>query len=94
MSDSAEGYCPCAFACHTASNPCSLSCAFHHEDRWLEDAARLAAHVAELERWKQEAIVVLGEWDEVHIALGKPGRLGESKALASAARVAELRDQC
>jgi hypothetical protein len=33
-----------------------------------------------LEKWKAEAIEVLNEWDEVWQVLGRPGRLGSSKA--------------
>jgi hypothetical protein len=30
--------------------------------------------------WKQEALLVLQSWENVHTALGEPARLGESKA--------------
>jgi len=47
--------------------------------------------VEPLEGWKESAIKVLGEWDKVHEALGKPGKLGESMAAASLAEVQKLR---
>jgi len=34
----------------------------------------------ELQRWKDEAMLVLYEWDRVWVAAGKPGQLGDSKA--------------
>ena len=37
---------------------------------------------ARLRAWKAEAILVLAEWEQVWEALGCPGRLGESKAMA------------
>jgi hypothetical protein len=52
------------------------------------------AQRSELERlrqWKAEAITVLDEWETVWIDAGKPGRLGQSKAVA----VSELlRSRC
>lgn len=48
--------------------------------------------VEPLEEWKESAIKVMGEWDKVHEALGKPGKLGESMAAASLAEVVRLRD--
>lgn len=44
-----------------------------------------------LARWKNEALVILGEWDLVWEALGRPGRIGESKAKESLDEVLELR---
>jgi hypothetical protein len=38
--------------------------------------------VRELEAWKESAMLVLGEWEEVWEAAGKPGRLGASKAVS------------
>lgn len=35
-----------------------------------------------LVRWREEALVVLAEWETVWIAAGKPGRPGSSKAEA------------
>ena len=43
--------------------------------------------LARLRRWKAEAIAVLDQWERLHIALGSPGRLGESKAVASLAEI-------
>lgn len=42
----------------------------------------LQREVRELEQWKKEALLVLGEWDRVWEAAGKPGRLGASKAVS------------
>ena len=47
-----------------------------------ERAEQAERQVRELERWKAEGMVVLAEWDRVWEALGRPGRLGESKALS------------
>lgn len=51
----------------------------------------------DLEAWKAGAIEVIRAWEEVGVALGSPGRLGQSKAEAAreevqrlVARVAEL----
>lgn len=33
-----------------------------------------------LVRWREEALVVLSEWEGLWIAAGRPGALGESKA--------------
>jgi hypothetical protein len=43
-----------------------------------------------LRRWKAEAMAVLGDWEKVYEALGRPGQLGESKAKASEAEVLRL----
>ena len=48
------------------------------------------ARIKELETWKASAMRVLSEWDAVFDALGKPGALGDSKAVASLARIKEL----
>lgn len=47
----------------------------------------IEGELARLEGWKFEAMVVLGKWDEVFEALGKPGAIGASKADASLAEV-------
>lgn len=52
----------------------------------------LTAERDALARWKAEAMPVLAEWDEVYVALGEPGALGESKARASRAEAARLRE--
>jgi hypothetical protein len=36
-----------------------------------------------LKQWKAEAMIVLGEWEKTWEAAGSPGRLGESKAIAT-----------
>lgn len=33
--------------------------------------------------WKEEAMIVLQQWDKVWQALGKPGKIGDSMAEAS-----------
>lgn len=44
----------------------------------------LQAELERLRAWKTEALQVLGEWEQVWEAAGRPGRLGESKAKAVA----------
>lgn len=46
----------------------------------LEIYALLVKENNRLNRWKSEAIVVLGDWEEVWEAAGRPGPLGRSKA--------------
>jgi len=51
-----------------------------------EQAARSAfRHIEELEAWKASAMRVLREWDQVFERLGRPGKPGDSKALATLA---------
>lgn len=52
-------------------------------------AAKLATHAEELEteiqditRWKKEASLMLSQWEEVWVAAGSPGLIGDSKAAA------------
>jgi len=45
----------------------------------LHDRAEAARS---LERWRNEALIVLGEWEAVWIAAGRPGQLGASKPAA------------
>lgn len=52
--------------------------------------AVLEAENERLRRWKAEATEVIAEWEKVHEALGRPGRLGQSKAAASEAEVLSL----
>lgn len=56
----------------------------------LDDAR---AEVAALARWKGEATAVIEAWEQVHRLLGSPGRWGESKAAATYAEVAALRER-
>lgn len=49
-------------------------------DQWSAEILRLAA-------WKAEAMTVLGQWDRVWEAAGKPGLLGDSTAEATLSRV-------
>lgn len=49
------------------------------------DSPRARCTLAEVERlraWKREAIAVLTEWEEVWVAAGCPGVLGQSKPRA------------
>jgi hypothetical protein len=55
-------------------------------DAYLE----LLAAVKRLTRWKAEALIVLTEWDRVHVAAGSPEKLGESRATATLAAVDRL----
>ena len=41
----------------------------------------------DLRGWKQSAMTVLAQWDQVYEALGWPGQVGESKAMAALAQV-------
>ena len=41
-----------------------------------------ADEIERLRAWKAEAIEVIRSWEQVWEALGRPGRLGESKAVA------------
>jgi hypothetical protein len=54
-------------------------------------ARRALEHIEYLERWQAEATAVLAEWDRVHEALGSPGQLGRSMAVASRREVLRLR---
>ena len=47
------------------------------------DCRHGADEIEELRRWKAEAIEVIGAWEDVWHALGQPGELGESKAIAA-----------
>jgi len=60
-------------------------------ERRIVYATCIREQVEPLEAWKESAINVLGEWDKVHEALGKPGKLGESMAAASLLEVQKLR---
>jgi len=60
-------------------------------ERRIVYATCIREQVEPLEAWKESAINVLGEWDKVHEALGKPGKLGESMAEASLLEVQKLR---
>lgn len=78
----------------------------HTLDLQLADAALIAAapdlaaavrdladENERLRAWKAEALAVLAQWDEVHAALGSPGRLGQSMAVASREQVERLRGE-
>ena len=43
-------------------------------------AYKLERERDKLQRWKDEAMLVLYNWDRVWVAAGKPGQLGDSKA--------------
>jgi hypothetical protein len=46
-----------------------------------------------LRRWKEEALIVLTEWDKVWEAAGRPGLLGASKASNTQALIECLRQR-
>lgn len=52
---------------------------------------RVGAELAQLRRWKAEAIDVIAQWETAWEAAGRPGRLGESKAAATAREIKRLR---
>lgn len=60
--------------------------ASHTHPKWykLQAEVMLAAanEIEALRAWKAEATEVIGSWEQVWEALGRPGRLGESKAAA------------
>jgi len=58
-------------------------------ERWM-DPVDAASEVDELRRWKEEATVVIGQWEKVWEHLGQPGALGEDKSLAAADEVDRL----
>jgi hypothetical protein len=45
-----------------------------------DEVKKLQREVRELKGWKESAMIVLAEWEQVWEAAGKPGRLGDSKA--------------
>lgn len=47
--------------------------------------------LAQLRRWKAEAIEVLRQWDAAWLAAGRPGRPGESIAAATTREIERLR---
>lgn len=48
----------------------------------FDEVKKLQQQVRDLQAWKESAMTVLGEWEEVWEAVGKPGRLGASKAMS------------
>lgn len=79
----AEGVC-------TADDPrhAPTHCGYDNVRRGLVPAPTVDSdELARLRQWKAEATAVLDQWDRLHIALGSPGRLGESKAVASLAEI-------
>ena len=56
----------------------------------IEAFGETLAEVDRLRRWKSGATEVLAEWENVWAAADEPGRLGESKAKATAAEVDRL----
>lgn len=65
---------------------------------YREAAEKLGARIDELvaeqerlHRWKREACEVMTKWESVWEALGKPGKLGRSKAEGALAEVENLR---
>jgi hypothetical protein len=54
------------------------------------EVALARAEVAALARWKAEATAVIEAWERVHALLGKPGFIGESKAVVTYDEVRDL----
>lgn len=52
-----------------------------------------AVEIERLQRWKAEAAAVLGEWEAVWQAAGRPGLLGWSKPRAMLAELGRLDDE-
>lgn len=48
----------------------------------FDQVKKLQHEVRELEAWKESAMMVLGEWEKVWEAAGKPGKWGTSKAVS------------
>ena len=46
-----------------------------------------------LTRWKREALIVIEGWEETWESAGRPGSLGESKSLAVAKQIDEVREK-
>lgn len=63
-------------------------------DGWVvvraKDVADARDVVERLRRWKEEASIVIGNWESVWEALGSPGKLGDVKAAAAVLEVARL----
>lgn len=49
----------------------------------LREPSATAGELERLRQWKQEALIVLAEWEKVWEVAGRPGRLGASKAQAT-----------
>lgn len=58
-------------------------------DAYEMAAAARAEEQQRIARWKDEAMIILREWEDVWTALGSPGRLGESKARATLAAITQ-----
>lgn len=77
----------------TATNPKIL-----WEDRLFlvntpTDIAALIAEVERLRRWKREAMLVMGDWEQLYETLGRPGMIGQSKAYGAASYVGRLQGE-
>ena len=87
----------CWYSCPESEEGCCddsrTGCDCHAPTMWAAaDALEAqATRITELERWKAEALVVLGQWDEVWEALGRPGPLGSSKAVEALTEAHRLR---
>ena len=51
--------------------------------RLIDQINRLQLEIRDLLNWKNSAMAVLTEWDQVWEAAGKPGKLGRSKAVST-----------
>lgn len=49
-------------------------------DEMKSSLTKALEEIAKMDKWKREAIEVLNQWDEVWIASGSPGKLGQSKS--------------
>lgn len=58
-----------------------------------EQAERILVAFDRLRAWKAEALAVIGQWEQAWEALGRPGRLGESKADATVRTFRQLREE-
>lgn len=58
----------------------------------IEQRRELRTTIEQLERWKREACEVMTKWEAVWDALGRPGKLGRSKAEGALAEVVKLKD--
>lgn len=57
------------------------------------DIAALIAEVERLRRWKCEAEIVMGEWEQLYESLGRPGTFGGSKAHGVSFYIGKLEGQ-
>lgn len=61
-------------------------------ETWADFAEGLERENDRLQRWKTEAMLVLGKWEEAWEAAGKPGDLGSSKAESTRKYIWKMRE--